>query len=112
MNVYEVTASAKPPNSEFDHYAPLVTNSRRTAPHFSGRPLKQKWKPIRLEVSMPLLPRAAFSDFGTGVFVCNARAAQLAAEPLEMCGELLRAKVEGESGQFFLYNVTNCISAI
>ena len=77
-----------------------------------GKPFSRRWRPLHLYVSMPLLPRPDFFDFGCGTFVCTNRAAELAGEPLGMCGELLPVKVEREKGRFFVYNVTNCINAL
>ena len=112
MTFYRISTLAKPKDLEFEDYAPLVTPSRKFGFHFCGRPLRHKWRPLELEISMPLLPRPDFFDFGTGVFVCNQHARDLAGEALEMAGELLPASVKGEHGEFFVFNVTNCIEAI
>jgi len=42
----------------------------------------------------------------------NERAVELAGEPLEMSGELLPVTIEGESGNFYIYNATNCINVL
>lgn len=117
MKVFRITADAKPLGSNAEHYAPLVSASKRDEAFlkwddFSGRAFPRKWRRIGLCVSMPRLPRPDFYDFGTGVFVCSAKAAKLAGEPLGMCGELLPVKVQREKGNFFIYNVTNCINAV
>lgn len=113
MTFYQVSADARPEGSEFENYAPLVTKSRKGKGwQFCGRPFSHKWKPLDLEISMPLWPRPDFFDFGVGTFVCNDRARELAAEPLEMAGELLPVNIRGEDGQFVLFNLTNCINAL
>jgi hypothetical protein len=116
MKVYEVTTDAKPPKSHFAHFAPLVPVKRDEKflkwDDLNGTPFARKWRPIQLHVSMPLLPHPDFYNFGTGTFVCTTKAAELAGEPLGMCGELLPVKVEREKGSFFIYSVTNCINAV
>jgi hypothetical protein len=117
MRVYRVTADAKPPGSKEDHYAPLVVATKRDAKllkwdDFNGRRFPRKWQPIRLYVSMPLLPYPDLFNFGIATFVCTERAAELAEEPLGMCGELLPVTLERTKGKFFVYNVTNCINAV
>jgi len=44
--------------------------------------------------------------------VCDARAAELAGEALEMSGELLPVTIEDEDGDFFIFNATNCINVL
>jgi hypothetical protein len=77
---------------------------------FMGTPFSRKWRPIELIVSMPLLPRPDFFNYGVGKFVCNERVTDLTL--LEMSGELLPVHIKGEKGKFFIFNCTNTINVI
>src|SRR5258706_15798 len=111
--VFKVEANARPPKGRFRHYAPLVCSDRQMdwlgTDNFSGRPFPKKWRPLEVRISLPRLPRPDFFNFGVDVFVCNARAVELAGDAMEMAGELLPVTIKGEAGRFYIFNVTNCV---
>src|SRR5262245_43805602 len=108
MNVYRVSATAKPVDSEFEHFATLVTASRRALScNFFGIPYGKKWMPLELEISMPLYPIPDFFSFAVGTFVCNQRALEATGPDLGLSGELLPVKISEQTGNFFLFNCTN-----
>ena len=41
------------------------------------------------------------------VIVCTERAREIAGEAMEMSGEFLPIRVEGEKGEYWIYNITN-----
>lgn len=57
-----------------------------------------------------MAPKSDFLYSGIDFLICNEKARDLAAEPLEMSGEFLPIRVEGESGKYWIYNVTNTIN--
>ena len=71
-----------------------------------------KWKRQNFYIEKPLYPKANFFHIGATAFVCDETARELAAEPLEMSGEFLPIKIEGERGRFWIYNCTNCINVV
>lgn len=116
MRVYEISSVAKPPKSRFPEYAGLLANDAVWKfivenGDFRGIPFS-KWRSQTFYVDKPLYPRPNFFHIGVGVFVCDEKARELAAEPLEMSGEFLPIKVEGENGKFWIFNCTNCINAV
>jgi hypothetical protein len=116
MHVYEINTLPKPPKSRFPHYANLVAESGvwrfiGDRGEFRGVPLNN-WKPQTFYIEKPLYPKPNFFHIGVGVFVCDERARELAAEPMEMSGEFLPIKIEGEQGKFWIYNCTNCINVV
>ena len=68
MNVYEVSANAKPKGTQFPHYGPVVCVKADEKffnwDDFDGKPFPRKWWPLTVYFSMPSLPRADFSNFG------------------------------------------------
>jgi hypothetical protein len=54
MKVYEVTTNAKPPRTEFEHYAPLVPIKQDENflkwDDFNGRPFSRRWRAIKLHI--------------------------------------------------------------
>lgn len=114
MKVYEISTLAKPPG-RFPHFSGLECSEADYAAvrsqFFLGTPYPRGWKSIELYVAEPKWPRPDFFRFG-GVFVCNLKAMELAGEALEMSGELLPVTVEGDPGEFAIFNVTNCINAL
>jgi hypothetical protein len=115
--VYAMSTLAKPPKSHFPNYAVLYADGKvheflNTVWEFDGKPFSKKWKKQKLYIENPKLPLPDFFTFGTGKFVCNERARELAAEPLEMCGEFLPVEIEREKGKYWLYNVTNCFNVV
>jgi len=116
MRVYEISTLAKPPKSRFPHYSNLVAEDAvwrfiGDGGEFRGVPFN-KWKPQAFYIEKPLFPKPTFFHIGVGVFVCDERARELAGEPMEMSGEFLPIKVEGEKGKFWIYNCTNCINVV
>jgi hypothetical protein len=92
----------KPKQSRFPNYTVLHANDavwRLLAEKGSFRELLPKWRPQTFYVDKPLYPRPNFFHVGVGVFVCDEKAMELATEPLEMSGEYLPIKVEGENGK-------------
>lgn len=118
MKVYRISTTGKPPRSRFPNWTSLdikereIRSGRLTYEKFSGRPYPFKWKAVELYIENPLYPRPDFYNFGTGKFVCNERAREQAGEALEMAGELLPVSIEGESGEFYIFNCTNCINVL
>lgn len=116
MRVYDISTLAKPPNSRFPHYANLVAEDPvwrfiSDGGEFRGVPFN-KWKRQTFYIEKPLYPKPNFFHVGVGIFVCDEKARELAAEPLEMSGEFLPIKVEGEKGKFWIFNCTNCINVV
>jgi len=117
MRVYEISTLAKPPKSRFPHYSGLVTDDEELwrsyhGEVFKGEPIGKQWKTPIFYIEKPLIPRANFFNIYVGAFACDEKARELAAEPLEMSGEFLPIKVEGEKGKFWIYNCTNCINVV
>ena len=114
MRVYEISTLAKPPKSRFPHYAGLFAED--AVWRFIGDGLKgvpfNKWKRQPFYIDKPLRPKPNFFNIGPTAFICDERARELAAGPLEMSGEFLPIKVEGEKGEFWIYNCTNCINVV
>lgn len=116
MRVFRIDTLTKPPQSRFPHYANLVAEDAvwraiGDGGDFHGEPF-DKWKEKTFRIEKLLFPKPNFFNIGPTAFVCDERARELAAEPLEMSGELLPIRVEGEKGKFWIYNCTNCINAV
>jgi hypothetical protein len=79
--------------------------------NFAGTPYTRKWKPVRFYVDKPKLPRPDFFMQTRG-WICNERAMLLAGEAMEMAGESLPVEIEGETGQFAFFHITNCINVL
>src|SRR5687768_8765789 len=102
MRVYEVSTLVKPPRSRFPYYSMLVAEDSvwksisADGEFFKGVPYGTNWKAPTFYIEKPLIPKPNFFNIGPTAFVCDEKARELAAEPLEMSGEFLRIKVEGE----------------
>jgi hypothetical protein len=113
MKVYEIN-EGQPAGGKHREYACL--NNKRNDGSFlnsqTGRGLRSTtWKEIELYVFNPGAPRPDF--FGLGLDrVCNQRARDIAEDILLQSGELLPVKVEGEDGQYHLYNCTTVIDVL
>ena len=114
MRVYEISTLPKPPKSRFPHYSNLIAEDavwQFIRDGLKGVPF-DNWKRQTFYIEKPLFPKPNFFHIGATAFVCDEKARELAAEPLEMSGEFLPIKVEGENGKFWIYNCTNCINAV
>lgn len=116
MCIYEISSVAKPPKSRFPEYVGLLANDAVWKfivenGDFRGIPFS-KWRSQTFYVDKPLYPRPNCFHIGVGAFVCDEKAREIAAEPLEMSGEFLPIKVKGENGEFWIYNCTNCIKVV
>lgn len=108
---------AKPPKSRFPYYSSLVTDDEQLWRSFHGEifkgiPVGGNWKAPTFYIEKPLIPKPNFFSIYVGAIACDEKARDLAAEPLEMSGEFLPIKVEGEKGKFWIYNCTNCINVV
>lgn len=118
MKVYEISTLAKPPKSRFPYYSMLVADDevwRAMAPDgepFKGVPFKRRWKVPTFYIEKPLIPKPNFFNMDVSSLVCDEKARELAGEPMEMSGEFLPIKVEGEKGKYWIYNVTNTINVV
>ena len=119
MKVYEISTLAKPSNSSFKVYAGLYADDKiwrfivtPECEGFMGIPRKKTWKTQPFYIDKPLAPIPNFFHVSAGAFVCDEKARELAAEPLEMSGEFLSIKVEGKKGKYWIYNCTNCINVV
>ena len=79
---------------------------------FEGKPYSKAWRPYKVYLDKPRLPRPDFFAFDSKVLVCNERAVELVGEPMAMAGELLPIKVEGEKTTLYLLNITECINVV
>lgn len=118
MKVYEISALGKPKDRRFKEYAGLLAEDAAWAfitpdgEGLNGVPYGEKWKTQAFCIDKPLAPRQNFLWIGGRAFVCDEKARELAGEPLEMSGEFLPISVEGEKGQYWIYNITNCINVV
>lgn len=118
MRIYKISTLAKPPKSRFPYYSMLVADDdtwKRISPTgeaFQGVPFGKKWKMPTFYIEKPLIPKPNFFNIGASAFACDAKARELAGEPLEMSGEFLPIKVEGEKERYWIYNCTNCINVV
>lgn len=117
MKVYEVSPLGKPQDRRFKEYSALVADDAvwaAIAPHgegLNGVPFGGGWKCPTFVIEKPLVPRPNF--FNTCLaFACDERARTLAGEPMEMSGEFLPIKVEGEKGEYWIFNCTNCVNVV
>ena len=115
MKVYCVFASSGA-GSPRQRYAALCPASEREAGRdfneFEGQPYSKKWRPAKVYIDKPRLPRPDFFSYDSKVLVCNERAIELAGEPMEMAGELLPIEVEREKIKLYMLNVTECINVL
>jgi hypothetical protein len=121
MKVYEISTLAKPPKSKFPYYSLLVADDgvwkdiwrSFGGEPFMGAPCEGKWKMPTFYIEKPLIPKPNFFNIGaSSAFVCDEKARELAAEPLELSGEFLPIKVENDKRSYWIYNVTNSINVV
>jgi len=84
----------------------------RRSTRFHGHPLEAIWKPFDVFALKPLLKEDDFYYFHPGAFIAGPRGRELAATPLEMSGELLPVRCPKKKGEFFVFNVTNCLDVL
>src|ERR1700726_4172683 len=107
MKIYVISTTGKPPRSRFPNWAeldaaPKYRKNRKLS--FDGNPYPTKWKSIELHIIKPLFPKPDIFGWG-GALVVNERVATMAGEPLEMSGELLPVTIQGEKGNYYIYNL-------
>jgi len=117
MKVYEFGPTGKPKERRFKEYSILATDD----PTFSyiyqageclnGVPFKKVWKTPTFYIEKPLVPKPNFFNAVLGI-VCDEKAREIAGEAMEMAGEFLPIRVEGEKGQYWIYNITNTINVV
>ena len=118
MKVYKIKPSERPKDRRFKEYSMLVADDRvwdvimPEGEGFDGKPYGKKWRKQPFYIEKPLIPRPDFFDAQCATIACNEKARTLAGEALEMSGELLPIRVEGEKADYWLYNVTNCINVL
>jgi hypothetical protein len=118
MKIYEVNALAKPTDQRFTDYASVVGDDKAwdflfsAGEPFSGVPFGKKWKIPQFYIEEPLLPRPDFFWLDPAAFACNEKARLHSGEPLEISGEFLPVRVEGEKGKFWIYNVTKTLNVL
>jgi hypothetical protein len=69
------------------------------------------WKELEFIVYNPRDPKPDFFGYSLEI-VCSQRARDIALQPLERSGELLRLTVKSLEGFFYLYNCTTVIDAL
>ena len=117
MKVYEFSPLGKPKDKRFKEYSSIVAEDKvwdSIAPHgdvFNGVPFGKKWKTPTFFIEKPLVQKPNFWNICLAV-VCDEKAREVAGEALEMSGEFLPIRVEGEKGKFWIYNITNCINVV
>ncbi len=118
MKVYRINPLPAPLAGGYANYSVLTEKNKdhrflgASLEEFSGRPFSKPWKKVELFFDKVNMPIGDFSFFRLSAFVCNKRARLLVGEPLEMSGELLPVSVEGQTGAFYICNVTNCLPAL
>jgi len=118
MKVFEISTLARPTDRRYRYYSILAASDKVWAfltpkgEGLNGRPFGGNWKTQDFYIEKPLIPKPNFFNIGPRAFVCDERARELAGEPLEMSGEFLPIRVEGEAGKYWIYNVTNCINVV
>ena len=118
MKVYATSTAGKPPKGRFPNWAELDFVNKADGQFLfarnglSGRPFPRKWRTIEFYNATPTFPKPDFYSAGAWAWIVSERILELAGEPLEMSGELLPVQIQGESGAFFLHNVTNTINVV
>lgn len=118
MKVYEISPLAKPAKTKFPYYSMLFTDDKTSEyifPHgegLNGVPFPRPWKTPIYYIEKPLIPKPDFFNMCGSAFICDERARELVGEPMEMSGEFLPITVEGEKGEYWIYNITNTINVV
>jgi hypothetical protein len=117
MKAYEFSALGKPKERRYKEYSMLATDDETSdyfAAHgfFGGVPFDGNWKTPTFYIEKPLVPKPDFFWPGGSAVVCNEKAREIAGEAMEMSGELLPIRVEGEKGKYWIYNITNTINVV
>jgi hypothetical protein len=117
MRVYEFTPLGKPKNRRFKEYSILAADEETwnyIAPDgetFNGVPFQRKWKIPKFYLEKPLIPKPNFFNICLAV-ACDEQVREIAGEAMEMSGEFLPIRVEGEKGGYWIYNITNTINVV
>jgi hypothetical protein len=117
MKVYEFGPTGKPKERRFKEYSMLATDDETfgyIAPHgegLNGVPFDRAWKTPTFYLEKPLLPKPNFFRVCLAV-ACDEKAREMAGEAMEMAGEFLPIRVEGEKGEYWIYNITNTINVV
>jgi len=117
MKVYEFSPLGKPQNERYKEYSSIVAGDEvwdsigSLSNIFNGKPFPRKWKKPTFYIEKPLIPKPNFWNICRAI-VCDEHAREIAGEALEMSGELLPISVEGEKGEYWIYNITNCINVV
>lgn len=77
----------------------------------NGAPFNKEWKTPTFYVEKPLIPKPNFFNAVLGI-VCDEKAREIAGGTMEMAGEFLPIKVEGEKGEYWIFNITNTINVV
>ncbi|MFZ2657444.1 MAG: hypothetical protein WAX69_21090 [Victivallales bacterium] len=117
MKVYEFSPVGKPKERRFKEYSILATDDAtfdyiyQRGKGFNGVPFGRKWKTPTFYIEKPLIPKPNFFNVSLAV-VCDEKAREITGEALEMSGELLPIRIEGEKGEYWFYNITNTINVV
>jgi hypothetical protein len=118
MKVFSFSAIGKPKASSHKEYSRLAAEDSvwqfmvPGGDGWNGTPFKGKWKVQTFYIEKPMVPKPNFFWIGGAVFVCDEVVRELAGEPLEMCGEFLPIRVEGQKAKFWIYNITNTTNVL
>ncbi len=117
MKVYEFKPTGRPKDRRFKEYSLLATEDQTLEyilPHgegLNGVPFDREWKTPTFYIEKPLVPKPNFFRICGGL-VCDKSGREIAGEALEMSGEFLPIRVEGEPGEYWIYNITNTINVV
>ena len=117
MKVYEFGPTGKPKERRIKEFSMLATDDETfayIAPHgegLNGVPFDREWKTPTFYIEKPLLPRPNFFRVCLAV-ACDEQSREIAGEAMEMSGEFLPIRVEGEKGEYWIYNITNTINVL
>lgn len=107
MKIYRVLPDVNRFQSMTPEDAQIWNSDRLT---FDGLPKKKDWLPPDLFVLHPKLKKGDFFHLCPGTLVLNEGAIEILLEYLEMSGELLPVRCEGE--EYTVINVTECINVL
>ena len=117
MKVYEFGPTGKPKEKRFKEYSMLATDDETfnyIAPHgegLNGVPFARKWNTPTFYIEKPLIPKPNFWRVCLAA-ACDQKTRESAGGAMEMSGEFLPIRVEGEGGKYWIYNITNTINVV